>query len=561
MNFLDTINAFTLSKCLALITHVDRINSGVAQNLAFAAGDHWHNAQNPVAKLVPADIAQRPLVLANIYNDFTPLPLIEEVVQRAVFGLVGREPAFQMTLKRALAEDEEPTPEEQADIEMADAAMGAWWDQRDMHEHVQKLTHYLLVTEAAYLNPVLPDELLEPLNTGESGIVATSLEDAMNKLYVEAMSPEAAYVYTHPGSRRQVGMVAYQVETEEGGSVKTVQKIRLTFVNDNGLTVIRTLGENGVEGDDVEVDAGGELLMAEALGKPFITEPVRRMQHTINMLNTMLPRNAKYAGFRGRHTIGIKPPKDAAGDLARPNLGASTFNQWQAVEYQKEDGSKGITPAQLVFEEPVDSAPLRADIAHLVRSLLRAVDQLHTEMSDDATASAVSRIQARAAFAMFLMALRPAIEGALRSFLYGLLILSAHLAGDAALAMRLKALRVSVNIKPYTGPLAPDEISMVILLMEKGLISREMAMVMTGIEDIDAERAKISGQEPDWAQVTAKVQAFSSAGLPSEFIWQEVLELDPEQMQRARAAMGMQTPRLTGNPTGTPTGAASNGTA
>jgi hypothetical protein len=98
-------------------------------------------------------------------------------------------------------------------------------------------------------------------------------------------------------------------------------------------------------------------------------------------------------------------------------------------------------------------------------------------------------------------------------------------------------------------------------LMEKGLISREMAMVMTGIEDIDAERAKISGQEPDWAQVTAKVQAFSSAGLPSEFIWQEVLELDPEQMQRARAAMGMQTPRLTGNPTGTPTGAASNGTA
>jgi hypothetical protein len=561
MNFLDTINAFTLSKCLALITHVDRINSGVAQNLAFAAGDHWHNAQNPVAKLVPADIAQRPLVLANIYNDFTPLPLIEEVVQRAVFGLVGREPAFQMTLKRALAEDEEPTPEEQADIEMADAAMGAWWDQRDMHEHVQKLTHYLLVTEAAYLNPVLPDELLEPLNTGESGIVATSLEDAMNKLYVEAMSPEAAYVYTHPGSRRQVGMVAYQVETEEGGSVKTVQKIRLTFVNDNGLTVIRTLGENGVEGDDVEVDAGGELLMAEALGKPFLTEPVRRMQHTINMLNTMLPRNAKYAGFRGRHTIGIKPPKDAAGDLARPNLGASTFNQWQAVEYQKEDGSKGITPAQLVFEEPVDSAPLRADIAHLVRSLLRAVDQLHTEMSDDATASAVSRIQARAAFAMFLMALRPAIEGALRSFLYGLLILSAHLAGDAALAMRLKALRVSVNIKPYTGPLAPDEISMVILLMEKGLISREMAMVMTGIEDIDAERAKISGQEPDWAQVTAKVQAFSSAGLPSEFIWQEVLELDPEQMQRARAAMGMQTPRLTGNPTGTPTGAAPNGTA
>lgn len=498
--FIETLATLDADKAAAFIPCP---TTAIKTTVLFASGDHWQNGLNSVAALIPADIDQYASVLQGAQNDFTPIPVIGELVSRRVTGVVGREPTFNEALSRELPEGEFPTTQEEQDIAEADSALGAWWDQRNGHEEVKKFARYLCTHNRAVFDIFLPPEKLDEAEDGTLSVNAPDLPSALEYLYFQAVDPSQATVYTHKGSMRDIGVCRYSDEeveaTTEGATLVQKDRVRVTFTED-GQTVIQQYDKGDLIGT-ATVDCGGEILAIQATAGEFITEPMRALQRSIDLLNSMLPRNGRYAGHRGRHAIGLKRPTETnrttgEEEEVEPLLGAGRFNFWQSATYRGDDGKEKHAPAQLVFEEPIDSGPLRADIQHFEERLLRAGNQLHTVISGDAMASAVSRVQARAEFADSLLELKPEIEGALRKLLRCVLLLGVTLTGDKAKLQRFKELRTNVTIKADAGPLSPDERRVLIEEYKAGLRSRETVMVLLGSEDIEDEIRKVES-EPD----------------------------------------------------------------
>jgi hypothetical protein len=100
----------------------------------------------------------------------------------------------------------------------------------------------------------------------------------------------------------------------------------------------------------------------------------------------------------------------------------------------------------------------------------------------------VSRVQARADFLDSLLITKPLTETLIRWILETALRFAAVFSGDSK---AFDLIRPMADCKPNTGPLAPDERAAIVDMVEKDLMSVETAMVLLGIDDPDAEKAKI----------------------------------------------------------------------
>jgi len=76
-----------------------------ARNMWFLAGDYWQNWWCWAGTRVPDDAKDRALIQNEIWRTFTPRPLITEIVERHVGGLVGQEPAFEFVSARDAGAD------------------------------------------------------------------------------------------------------------------------------------------------------------------------------------------------------------------------------------------------------------------------------------------------------------------------------------------------------------------------------------------------------------------------------------------------------------------------
>lgn len=510
MNFTEYLARLTSTDAqTALAARLSADNVNWEANTAYLRGDHWQEGNGWVGPPVPPDIASRDDVLKGVLRDFTSIPLIEEIVGRHVTGLVGREPAFEL-IDDATAEAREKAATRSqakqvvppAEVQQVNALLTEWFDSFDLKKLVDEYTADVAATRRAVVRMWVPREYLDDWD-GTSPLRKT-VQEALRLISVEVVSPTSAGILTHRRSMRRCGVaVLDQVEQQEDetGALEDVplNMVEIQWVDDQGNTVVRlTSNTEGEESAEISFDADGALLLYEGVRRqgPLITEPVRRMQATIDMLASMLPRNAKYAGFRERHFFGVSWPKNKqTGEDEKLEMGAGVAKLWQNTLYEDENGRLRAMPASLVFGEPVDSGPIRADIQAFSLAMLRSTRQLHAAMGDDATASGVSRVQAMADFIDSLNETRPAVEGMLRWLIKTVLLLACQLCKDEAMAAQVKAMRASVDCKLPAGNLSPEEKTALAALVTEKLISHETAMTLIGIEDVDAELARIAEEK------------------------------------------------------------------
>lgn len=113
-------------------------------------------------------------------------------------------------------------------------------------------------------------------------------------------------------------------------------------------------------------------------------------------------------------------------------------------------------------------------------------------MSGDGSASAVSRVQARADYLNSLLLTKTELDAALRWLLETALAMASYFAG---LPGRYSDLRIFASCKVDTGPLTPEERRVIIEEYQAGQRSRESTMYLLGVEDVDAEIARIEAEE------------------------------------------------------------------
>lgn len=447
-------------------------------NDAYLDGDHYQKGEAWGGPPVPTDMDGYAETIVQLEKDQAPVPVLSEMAEDYVTGVVGTEPAFSIVLARELAEDEEITPNEETDIGLLNDALTAFYDGCGASEVIQEFVENLC-SGRGVLRPLVPPAVVE----NEIGIA--DLMDAAQNIYIEAPKWDAAGVVNNPRSMQKTGVYLYSQKVGDG----VAKRAEITTVTPDGKTVFRVLEEEVVK-DEREYDCAGNIWLFQAtLAKPILGKAQRALQRKIDFLNYILPKNAQYAGFRSRDFFGVNEPGEA------PRLGPGIVSFWQPSVIEI-DGEKKVSAATLQTTEPVDSTPIRQDLGHLIEVLLKSRHLLHTMISGDAMASAISRVQSRAQFTRALYRMKVKVERVLRDLFTTVLCLACQFAGEDALLERLKTdYRVRVDVRIDAGPMTPEERAAVISTYGAGLIDRETAQTMLGIEDVGSVNNALSHDE------------------------------------------------------------------
>jgi hypothetical protein len=504
-------------------------------NRLFVDGDHWQNGQgwigpSPQPGDQAFDEAMRELARA-----FTSRNATGEVVGRHGQALLGREPAFGLTVRRALAEGEEPTAQEQAKIDEAEAALTQWWDARGIAGTLTEAAQTVLWAAAPEGHGRAPLRLYVPRGylkdgamtvTGADGVarqvpvkvlVAKDLPEALGLLWLEAADPAAATVACDDDTKREVGVAKYADQLGDGagfasGSAQTKVRVELCYLDESGKTVLRTMTQGDEASAPLAFDLGGRLTMFE-LRRPkvLITPQVQQQQRALNLAESMLPQNVITGGFLERLLFNCQLPGQWSAPEGDPTrrwipepfyTGPGTTNALQGVTTRDANGNEVVASPSAVFRPPIDTSPtIQAQDKHYA-TILQETDQAHVLMAGDAEASGEARKQARADFAASLRATQGTVEAAGRWVIETALAVAEAILGTPG--QWTNELRAVFTCRLDLGPISADEQRANSELVEAGLLSDETAMSQNGIADVDAEKAKILSSPIGALKLSAK---------------------------------------------------------
>lgn len=471
----------------------ERITEIAQFALAFANGDHWQDGEGWIGPRLLDVTEGSETALAEIRRGFISKNVVKEIINRHTSALIGREPRWEFTLVRPLAEGEEPTDAEAALIDEAEAVMTTWWDERAVMKVLRTALSALLCTGRGPLRLYVPAGLLDPNeDDAYAGTVPPGdIPAQLARLSLDAPEPEICTVLTDSETRRQAGVLLYEVDKKTRVELSTV---------DGQETVVRVL-----EGTEVRSEArlplGGNLLIAEMVREPLITEQVQGQQKVVNLALTMVPRNATLAGFMERVLTNAQLPGEWVDDPNVPEgkrfvpepiaFGSGTVNNLLGLEIRDtETGQvRGYANPTISYKEPTPPGTFEdtKDLAY--RCMLEECQQAHALISGLINVSSDSRRQAMADFLMSLLLSAPEVERTVRWLLDTALSLAAHFAGQSD---RFAGLRAVVTTQIDTGPLTEADAQLAINLVGARLWSQQTGMAFVRVQDTDAEKAVIA---------------------------------------------------------------------
>lgn len=490
-------DSYTPKDAKALLT----TPTGYLENRQLYDGDHW-------GKGGCFWIGPRPLssdsgasdTLEKIRKALISKNAVAEVVNRHVSAMLRHEPAWSLTVTRPLGTveqtnadgttetvDEQPNEAEQALIAEAEALLTSWWDARGALGVLQDACATLLLAGRAPLRLYVPSGLLEGGQIPDGDMAAS-----LRLIYADPPpDPLCATVAEDAQTRRPIGIYLSREAKQE--------RTEITYV-DGDETVLRVLGADGDLAEPFRFAFGGHIPMHELRRAPLITPQVRQQQQLLNLALTMLGRNVVLGGFLERILLNAQLPgsmqqqSDGSTRFVPDPLqvGAGTTNVLTGLPITDPITGeiKGYATPSVVYRDPVPTTTFVETKQDAYRGILEEVQQLHALISGDANASGESRKQARADFLSSLADTTTQIERAGRWLLETLLAMAAAFSGQPG---HFAALRAVFSCQIDTGPISSDEIAQVQSLTGgQPLLSQESGMARIGVEDVDAEQARIA---------------------------------------------------------------------
>jgi hypothetical protein len=504
---------------------------GAADNNLFFQGEHFGKNGEFWTGPRPAD-ANNPAALRNVKTEFASKNGIKEATVGHRDGVVSREPEWTFAVRRSpakkgdivngveLKEDEKPNPDEQARIRELNATMTEWWNDSRILKTLKEATVKLLLTGRSALRVYIPpSELQEDANGDVILRDVPDMQTALKRIFLLTHEYDQCAVLRDDASMKQIGIFSI----EEDGQ----QRVELTYLdgiqtiikklikNKDGAIVPRTPSSSTVRSvfsEDVQGsqptqqqstwDLNGHLTMFEMRGEPLISEQVRQSNKSLNKAKTLRGHNLNLAGFREKDYLNVALPGVLEPDTLRPGgqrfipdpiqRGASITNSWVGIEYDDGTGKKSIANPQIHESEPSPVSVFIESERADYQDIMEETGQVHKMMAGDATASGESRIQAKSAFGTSLLDTKGEVDSLVRWILE---VVSGMAAAMCKQAERFKDLRANADCRIDTGPVLPDEVRVMMDLVDKKIISRARLQRFVGVEDTLTEDEAILEDE------------------------------------------------------------------
>ncbi len=491
-----------------------KLDEGATETVDFYDGDHWRDGDAWIGQRPPLeDQKAYARFMADVERAFDSENVVKEIADRHVGGIVGREPRWGYVPRLALAEGQEYDDATKTLMEATDAALTAWWDKRDVLKEIRKAVKNTALVGRGPLRVFIPagrgrdaagDIQLRP-QSDQDPLVA-----ALDLIFIDALRPDECGVITDPDTREEASVFAF---TRKGSDGKEVKLAEISYLDDDGNTILRIVTEDG------QVDAGGEkalalgghLIVFDLEREALITPQVRQGQKALNLTLTQMTRNVNLAGSLERVISNASPPgyytNTATGQpwqegepkqyrtfVPTPlQVGPAVTTFLTGTKITDDTGRvTGYANPSVNYRDPVPVDTFVATRELRYASILGQVGQLHALISKDATASGESRKQARAEFEGTLDITKGALDAAGRWLLETVLLLAATLTNRTA---TYEPLRCEFGAVVGAGPKTADEETSIMNQRDKGLLSRETAMSRLDVDDVTAEIARIDQED------------------------------------------------------------------
>lgn len=375
--------------------HFDEVTAFVIER------DHWQSGAGFTGPMESPDETTAGVLETGVQKNFTSENVLGEVTSRRTDGPLAREPERQSIL----LVDREPSEQDEALMEERDTVLDAWWKDRKLTDMLRTHGEGLTIYGRHYLRLRLPRGLLR--DDGSLKKPPQTIEDALNLLYVEALSPDEAALYTDPDTMADVGIVSSEYRAADG----TTQRVtETTYLDAEGRTELRQMYSSGeIYRADPPYDLEGRLLLYESCEpRAFVSPQMLEGQRALNTASTCLRVVGNDASFPIRILLNAMPvgrivvnEETRQKTLVPEPLSLPPGAILNLIGVEVEDAQGNLSDVKAPGVASFDAAPIENFIREMDKrrfAILKEAKQAFVEMSGDATASGESRIQAMAEY-------------------------------------------------------------------------------------------------------------------------------------------------------------------
>jgi hypothetical protein len=494
----------------------------------FFNGDHWQNSAGFIGQLPPSNLLGSALILADIKAGFVSENIIQEVVETHIGGILGREPMWSL-LK---AEGETNRADKASFENVTGETLTQWWNERKGLKDLQKAITTALLESIAVRRLFFPVGLVPAGST----LNAANLADALKFIFFETVTCDVAGVFTDPDTQADIGIFLYE-EHDAKGDV-TNHAAELSFLNENGDTVMRVVRDRGATTESGPYKLGGRLLVYQIDRRALITEQVQSNQRALNLAHTMMMRNVNMAGARERTVTNAQPPITAkkvdveTGAVktfpGTYKTGAGAVNFVMGVPIHDEAGNVvGYTNPNVNIADPSPVTTFVETADNYRLAIYSQCHQRHVLIVDKADTSGKAREVARKEYERSLKETKTVMDANGRWQLETVLRLAAQISNQPE---KYAGLRADFNCLIDAGEPDPDKQLAVMQLRQPGgpknepLISDETARNWIGVEDAAAELAKVEQEAKRPSSNPSATQPVPGQQIPNQ----------PEQVPRVQ---------------------------
>jgi hypothetical protein len=306
---------------------------------------------------------------------------------------------------------------------------------------------------------------VQDLNERTKGIEISFVEDNLEDTFVLIIEPKTKITTQSNG-----GAIAKISEDIPPVDVDLNAESNVEIVTSEVIERLKGFGELST---GLWLD--GNILVHEMTGRSYISEVMLQQNRALNLDLSLAAGVLVESGFQEMITTNV-----ALNDDQVIERGPTTTTNLVGLATVDQHGTKHYAQPGVTFKNPT---PLDAfDVGEnlFYRQLLNEARQAYILNSKDYNVSGESKIQSRQDFVKRATKFKSPLDSQGGWLLTTLLHLIAALANKPK---HFEGLAVMFDCRVSAGELSSDEKNSVILMQEKGLIDKEMAMVLLGVED------------------------------------------------------------------------------
>lgn len=514
----------------------------------FINGDHWQGGKGWIGYWPKDGTKSYEDECKSIKSNFTPKNVIGGMVNRLTGAIMGKEPKYTVRSNEENLDPDSLTPNQKF-FNNLDALLVDWWSSKNILEQFKTFVHNRAGFGKTGMRIVIPDGYLNDDGT----LGTTDLKEILNKIYIDipTYSSMVSVKDKHYGDE-------FYICCFEDENKKEVYDI--TYVNNQGETVIRQVNENGdanisygsvaniqereqrkqysegittytnqndlldEENNNISkpfsVNLGGSNLcfMHGDYSKALITDPVKRQQKMVNHAKTMegyamLNINFPYTIFLNAE-MEVEKKNEQTGVVEKRLIDIfktpGTFLSIFGVNAKRSDLSDDIKEPKVHERSPADPQKFATVADNNTRDMHQEAGMLYIYLLDSEYASGDSKVKSMTDY-LILLTSNETLTNTLGVWMFTTIVrLVLFFAGRMDLASKFK---VDFKTIITLGPISNEDKTAMQAEYELGLRDRESYMQTADVTDdpapmivkIDADKAKKAAQELEKETALAKI--------------------------------------------------------